>query len=105
MHLLSGRGCFIRWTGRPELICEDKQSEFLLSDRNNYFAFYPLFVEAGTGSLELRHAVIPIRDFLKETVFRMADATGIRKAGAGKDANDGSCIPTGFAQKQDHRCA
>ena len=47
--------------------------EVLLIDRNNFFVFYPLLVEAGTGSLEPRHAVVPIRAFLKTAEFRMAE--------------------------------
>jgi NADH dehydrogenase len=47
-----------------------------LLDRHNYFVFYPLLVEAGTGSLEPRHVVVPIRSFLKTTAFRMGDVTG-----------------------------
>ncbi len=48
-------------------------AEVLLIDRNNFFVFYPLLVEAGTGSLEPRHAVVPIRAFLKTAEFRMAE--------------------------------
>lgn len=48
-----------------------------LLDRNNYFVFYPFLVEAGTGSLEPRHAVISIRAFLRSTVFRMAEVIGV----------------------------
>ncbi|GAB4311537.1 MAG: FAD-dependent oxidoreductase [Candidatus Sumerlaeia bacterium] len=39
--------------------------EILLLDRQNYFIFYPLLVEAGTGNIEPRHAVVPLRDFLR----------------------------------------
>lgn len=46
-------------------------------DRHNYFVFYPLLVEAGTGSLEPRHAVVSIRSFLKKARFRMAEVTGV----------------------------
>ena len=52
-------------------------AEVLLIDRNNYFIFYPLLVEAGTGSLEPRHAVISIRSFLKRTIFRMAEVVEV----------------------------
>jgi NADH dehydrogenase len=51
-------------------------AELWLLDRHNYFIFYPLLVEAGTGSLEPRHAVVPIRDFLPRrgpAEFRMAE--------------------------------
>lgn len=55
--------------------------EVILLDRNNYFIFYPLLVEAGTGSLEPRHAVVSIRSFLKRTTFHMVNVTGIDFAG------------------------
>lgn len=52
--------------------------EIVLCDRNNYFVFYPLLVEAGTGSLEPRHVVVPIRSFLKSPgVFRMGEVTDL----------------------------
>ncbi len=54
-----------------------KQAEILLIDRRNYFVFYPLLVEAGTGSLEPRHAVVSLRAFLKDAAFRMAVVTDI----------------------------
>ncbi len=47
------------------------EAEVVLVDRNNYFIFYPLLVEAGTGSLEPRHAVVSIRAFLDRTRFVM----------------------------------
>lgn len=52
-------------------------AEVLLLDRNNYFVFFPLLIEAGTGSLEPRHAVVPIRAFLRSGEFRMAEVTGV----------------------------
>lgn len=45
----------------------------LLIDRDNYFIFYPLLIEAGTGTLQPRHAVVSIRSFLRTTEFRMAE--------------------------------
>jgi NADH dehydrogenase len=47
------------------------EAEVVLLDRQNYFIFYPLLVEAGTGSLEPRHAVVSIRSFLSRTRFIM----------------------------------
>lgn len=53
-------------------------ADVLLLDRNNYFIFYPLLVEAGTGSLEPRHAIVPIRQFLnRSSRFRMAETLGV----------------------------
>ena len=51
--------------------------ETLLIDRNNYFVFHPLLVEAGTGSLHPRDAVVSIRSFLRSTRFRMAEVQGV----------------------------
>ncbi len=52
-------------------------AEVLLIDRHNYFVFSPLLIEAGTGSLEPRHAVVPMRAFLRTADFRMAEVCGI----------------------------
>jgi NADH dehydrogenase len=49
------------------------EAEVVLVDRNNYFIFNPLLIEAGTGSLEPRHAVVSIRAFLDRTRFVMGE--------------------------------
>ena len=51
-------------------------AEVVLIDRNNYFVFTPLLIEAGTGSIEPRHAVVPMRAFLKSAEFLMAEING-----------------------------
>jgi NADH:ubiquinone reductase (H+-translocating) len=48
-----------------------------LIDRHNYFVFYPLLIEAGTGIIEPRHVVIPIRSFLKTANYRRGEVTSI----------------------------
>jgi len=53
------------------------EAEVVLLDRQNYFIFYPLLAEAGTGSLEPRHAVVSIRAFLKRTRFIMGSVERI----------------------------
>lgn len=60
-----------------ERLLRPDEAEVLLLDRNNYFIFYPLLVEAGTGSLEPRHAVVSIRSFLDRTRFVMADVVSV----------------------------
>jgi len=50
-----------------------RDTEVLLLDRNNYFVFSPLLIEAGVGEVEPRHAVVSIRSFLRKTEFRMAE--------------------------------
>jgi NADH dehydrogenase len=54
-----------------------QEVEITLIDEHNYFIFYPLLAEAGTGSLEPRHAVVPIRSFLRSHIFRMARVVDI----------------------------
>lgn len=56
------------------------EADVVLIDRNNYFIFYPLLVEAGSGSLEPRHAVVSIRAFLKRTRFVMGSVEAIDRA-------------------------
>ena len=51
--------------------------EVLLLDHHNYMLFYPLLIEAGTGSVEPRHAVVPLRRLLNTTRFRMASVLGL----------------------------
>ena len=48
-----------------------------LVGRDNYFLMTPLLFEAGSGVLEPRHAVNPIRPLLKSTRFVEAKVTGI----------------------------
>ena len=52
-------------------------ADTVLVDRHNYFVFHPLLVEAGTGSLEPRHAVVPIRSFLRSSSFLMGEVTAV----------------------------
>jgi NADH dehydrogenase len=58
---------------RLERLLKAHEAEIVLLDRNNYFVFYPLLVEAGTSSLEPRHAVVSIRSFLGRTRFIQAE--------------------------------
>ena len=52
--------------------------EVILIDRHNYFIFYPLLVEAGTGGLQPSHAVVSIRRFLKRKArFIMGEVQGV----------------------------
>jgi NADH dehydrogenase len=52
-------------------------TEILLLDRNNYFLFYPLLIEAGTGSLQPNHVVVPVRSFVRKARFKMAEVLGV----------------------------
>src|SRR3954470_12661149 len=54
-----------------------KDWELTIIDRNNFLLFYPLLVEAGVGSLEARHVVVPTRKFLKRGNLIMGDLQSV----------------------------
>jgi NADH dehydrogenase len=60
---------------------DSARADVFLIDRHNFFVFYPLLVEAGTGSLEPRHAVVSVRDFVRQGTFRMAEIMEVDTAG------------------------
>lgn len=62
---------------RLEKRLRPENAEITLVNRTNYFVFTPLLVEAGTGALEPRHAVVPLHGFLKRTRLLTAELTGI----------------------------
>jgi NADH dehydrogenase len=51
--------------------------EVFLIDGHNYFIFYPLLIEAGTAKIEPRHALVPLRPFLKRTRFLPGEIDGV----------------------------
>jgi NADH dehydrogenase len=55
----------------------DTPCEIYLIDKQNYFVFYPLLIEAGTGGIEPRHAVIPLRPFLRRTHFHTGEIQSV----------------------------
>src|SRR5258708_33310862 len=48
-----------------------------LVSRNNYFLMTPLLFEAGSGVIEPRHAVNPLRPLFRRTRFIEAEVTGV----------------------------
>jgi NADH dehydrogenase len=52
-------------------------AEVVIIDRNNYFIFYPLLIEAGCGSIEPRHCTVPIREFAPKAELLMAEVLGM----------------------------
>ncbi len=52
-------------------------AEVVLIDRHNYFLMTPLLFEAGSGVLEPRHAVSPIRKLFTRVRFVQADVQGV----------------------------
>ena len=66
---------------RLEKLLGAESVRVLLIDAKNYFVFSPLLIEAGTGALEPRHAVVSIRSFLKRARFLMASVTAVDPAG------------------------
>ncbi|MDB5321654.1 MAG: Pyridine nucleotide-disulfide oxidoreductase, FAD/NAD(P)-binding domain protein [Phycisphaerales bacterium] len=59
------------------LFRKDPSVYITLVDRDNYFLMTPLLFEAGSGVLEPRHAVTPIRTLLKKAQFVEADVERI----------------------------
>src|SRR5437763_16973881 len=55
----------------------ERDIEITLVSRNNYFLITPLLFEAGSGVLEPRHAVNPIRPLLNRTRFVEAEVEKI----------------------------
>ncbi len=70
------------------------EAEVTLIDRHNYFVFHPLLIEAGTGSLEPRHAVVPIRDFIKRGRFLMGEVESVDLRGSSVGVRIGDAPPT-----------
>src|SRR5437867_6950676 len=60
------------WRGRGDV-------EITLLSRDNYFLMTPLLFEAGSGVLDPRHAVTPIRRMIDNDIVRFvqADVTGV----------------------------
>lgn len=54
-----------------------KDYDLTVIDRNNFLLFYPLLVEAGVGTIESRHVVVPIRKFLRRGELRMAEVEAV----------------------------
>lgn len=70
------------------------EGEIVLIDRQNFFVFSPLLVEAGSGNLEPRHVVVSIRSFLKRARFVLGEVFKVdfenqlllfRRAGTGPE--------------------
>lgn len=58
-----------RWSTTPVDVTLISPSDYLL--------FYPLLIEAGTGVIDVRHAVVSLRAFLgRQTTFRMGSVLG-----------------------------
>jgi NADH dehydrogenase len=59
------------------LFKNDPSVQITLVDRDNYFLMTPLLFEAGSGIIEPRHAVTPIRSLLTKARFVEADIQNI----------------------------
>lgn len=59
----------------------DSDVEIMLLSRNNYMVFTPLLAEVAGNVVEERHAVPPLRIFLKKARFRQAEVLSVDIAG------------------------
>jgi NADH dehydrogenase len=57
------------------------EAQVTLINRSNFFVFTPLLVEAGTGALEPRHAIVPLRQFVRRAQLHTAEVTAIDLSG------------------------
>src|SRR5215510_6422387 len=60
-----------------KLFPRKSNAQITLVSRDNFFLMTPLLFEAMSGTIELRHCSVPIRDFLRRTSFIEASVTQI----------------------------
>ena len=63
--------------GRLEKRLKGRHEKVLLVAKDNFFTFTPLLPEAASGTLEPRHAVIPLRQLLRRTEVIIGEVTEI----------------------------
>ncbi len=61
---------------RLERLLTAQEADVRLIDERNYSVFHPLLIEAGSGALEPRHVVAPIRGRLRRARFKMGEVVG-----------------------------
>jgi NADH dehydrogenase len=66
---------------RLEHLLKGRSERVLLVAPENFFLFSPLLPEAASGTLEPRHAVIPLREFLPHTTILTGEVTALDVAG------------------------
>ncbi len=64
-----------------ERLLKGRSERVLLVASENFFLFSPLLPEAASGTLEPRHAVIPLREFLPNTTLLTGAVTSLDPAG------------------------
>lgn len=60
-----------------ETLLKDRSERVLVVAPENFFLFSPLLPEAASGTLEPRHAVIPLREFLPHTTILTGEVTAL----------------------------
>jgi NADH dehydrogenase len=60
-----------------ERILRPEEADIVLVSRENYSLFTPMLPEVGSGNLETRHVVTPVRAQLKRSAFVLADVCEI----------------------------
>ncbi|MBA2608027.1 MAG: NAD(P)/FAD-dependent oxidoreductase [Actinobacteria bacterium] len=73
---------------RLEHLFKGRGERVLLVAEENFFLFSPLLPEAASGTLEPRHAVIPLREFLPRTTVLTGEVTSLDVAGRRAKAVD-----------------
>lgn len=76
--LLAGGGYVGLYTAlRLEQVLERREAEITLVNPENFMLYKPLLPEVASGTLEPRHAVVPLRVALRRTNFITGELTGL----------------------------
>ena len=75
--ILGGGFAGLATARRLEAILREDEAEISLVSRENFSLFTPMLPEVGSGNLETRHVVTPVRAQLKRTSFVLGDVTGV----------------------------
>src|SRR6202035_268053 len=77
--VVAGGGFGGLWAARAleKLFARPPEVEIVLVCRDNFFLMTPLLFEAFSGTLELRHCSLPVRDFLQRARFVEATVHGV----------------------------
>jgi NADH dehydrogenase len=75
--ILGGGFAGLTTARKLERILRPGEAEIVLVSRENYSLFTPMLPEVGSGNLETRHVVTPVRAQLKRSTFLLADVIAV----------------------------
>ncbi len=75
--ILGGGFAGLATARKLERILRPGEADIVLVSRDNYSLFTPMLPEVGSGNLETRHVVTPVRAQLRRTTFVLADVCAV----------------------------